>query len=402
MEENNLFTKNNCINTSYDKTEYLSCNICDSLIIKDNNIINNNILLESFNPELNDKNINNINIFKSYDDEDPKIFTDSFMKSDRETLYKSKKININDFKELNNEDIKKQLKLKRNRESAKKGRLRKKLYIQNLIIENNFLKIKYKNLLNIIHKCPKCKQNLELCTKNDDHKKICEKENENNIISELPNVSNKKKLLFATTIAIISIINIFNIPLNIMNYYKSIYNNNIEYLRKLNNNYNQNYTIIDNFKNDKNILINKLSTTNGDNEALYIHLAEFYSITKREKINLKKIDFKQETNKNIKVFHENQINIDQISQNNLNDCVKCVVEVDKKSIKLGGDEFTFYLANRHLSKFFENNNQDGIFPKINFNENSKKYDSFSKFFALKCKILAYSINDLYSEKIENI
>ena len=187
-----------------------------------------------------------------------------------------------------------------------------------------------------------------------------------------------------------------------MNYYKSIYNNNIEYLRKLNNNYNQNYTIIDNFKNDKNILINKLSTTNGDNEALYIHLAEFYSITKREKINLKKIDFKQETNKNIKVFHENQINIDQISQNNLNDCVKCVVEVDKKSIKLGGDEFTFYLANRHLSKFFENNNQDGIFPKINFNENSKKYDSFSKFFALKCKILAYSINDLYSEKIENI
>ena len=79
-----------------------------------------------------------------------------------------------------------------------------------------------------------------------------------------------------------------------------------------------------------------------------------------------------------------------------------MVEVDKKSIKLGGDEFTFYLADRHLSKFFENNNQDGIFPDINFDENSKKYKTFSKFLALKCKILAYSINELYSKKIENV
>ncbi len=75
-----------------------------------------------------------------------------------------------------------------------------------------------------------------------------------------------------------------------------------------------------------------------------------------------------------------------------------MVEVDKNSIKLGGDEFTFYLANRHLSKFFVNNT-DGVFPEINFDENNKKYDSFSKFYALKCKILAYSINELYSQKI---
>ena len=68
-----------------------------------------------------------------------------------------------------------------------------------------------------------------------------------------------------------------------MNYYKSIYNNKIKYLRNLNNNYNLDYTIVDDYK--ENIIINKLSTTNGDNEALYIHLSEFYSITKREKIN---------------------------------------------------------------------------------------------------------------------
>ena len=67
---------------------------------------------------------------------------------------------------------------------------------------------------------------------------------------------------------------------------------------------------------------------------------------------------------------------------------------------MGGDEFTFYLAHRYLSKFFSNNNEDGIFPKINFEEN--KNNSFNKIFALKCKILSYSINDLYSGKIENI
>ena len=66
----------------------------------------------------------------------------------------------------------------------------------------------------------------------------------------MPKVSNKKKLLFSTAIAIISKINIFNIPLNIMNYYKSIYNNKIEYLRNLNNNYNLNYTIVDDYKKD--------------------------------------------------------------------------------------------------------------------------------------------------------
>ena len=60
-----------------------------------------------------------------------------------------------------------------------------------------------------------------------------------------------------------------------------------------------------------------------------------------------------------------------------------MVEVDKKSIKLGGDEFTFYLSNRHLSKILRNNSEDVIFPEIKFDENSQKYESFSKFFALR-------------------
>ena len=80
--------------------------------------------------------------------------------------------------------------------------------------------------------------------------------------------------------------------------------------------------------------------------ALFIYLTEFYSLTKREIIisQIHAENAEKEVEKNIKVFHENQINIDQISQNNVSECVKCVVELDKKSIKLGGDEFTFYLV----------------------------------------------------------
>ena len=65
---------------------------------------------------------------------------------------------------------------------------------------------------------------------------------------------------------------------------------------------------------------------------------------------------------------------------------------------MGGNELTFYLADRYLSKYFENNNEEGKFPKFN----SKEKKIFSKIFAVKCKILAYSINDLFSEKIENL
>ena len=97
-------------------------------------------------------------------------------------------------------------------------------------------------------------------------------------------------------------------------------------------------------------------------EALYIHLAEFYSLSKREKI-ISHINVEKEVEKNIKVFHKNQINIVQMSQNNVSECVKYIVESDKKSIKLGGSEFTFYLANRHLSRFFGNNSANEYFLK---------------------------------------
>ena len=132
-----------------------------------------------------------------------------------------------------------ELKLKRNRESARNGRLRKKEYIQNLIKENNCLKNKYEYKLNIINKCPKCKE--EFLSKYDNHIKMNENEKEKEkyndkcdmlMVSKEPAMNNKKKFIFLTAITIISIINIFNISLDTINNNKSIYKNN-EYIRNL-------------------------------------------------------------------------------------------------------------------------------------------------------------------------
>ena len=52
------------------------------------------------------------------------------------------------------------------------------------------------------------------------------------MVSKEPAMNNKKKFIFFTAITIISIINIFNIPLNTINNNKSIYKNN-EYIKNL-------------------------------------------------------------------------------------------------------------------------------------------------------------------------
>jgi hypothetical protein len=386
METLFLDNKDNTINNQNDKVEPFSLNINDSFI-KNNNIFNDNILMKD-NHGINgviDKEFNSFNFLQYLEeDEDQKIIKDS-LRSERDTLSNSKKIisnDLNKIKGINDDEIKRQLKLKRNRESAKNGRLRKKEFIQRLINENNYLKNKYQNLLSIIYKCPECKKIFE---KNEGKSHMLNYECENNILRDETKCSNKRKFLFATIIAVISIINIFNIPLSVINYYNTFYNGKFEYLRNLNN-FEEGYK-----KEGNNFIINKLTTSNGDKEALYIHLAEFYSLTQRKKIENQN-QLNEEINKNIQIFHENQINIDQMTQTNATQCVKCVVEINKNSVKMGGDEFTFYLADRYLSSYFGNTSAEGIFPKM-------KSKTFSKIFALKCKIIAYSINDIFSEKI---
>ena len=390
MENDCFLGKFNLNSIQYDGIDSSQLNVNETLINKEL-LLNENIILCSHD-EINDNNINSIDLFESLNDEKDKRKS---VKTDKETLSNSKKEFYNNFNKLNEDEIKRNLKLKRNRESAKGGRLRKKEYMQNLINENNYLKKQIDFLLNIIHQCPKCN---EIVAKKEENNLYIYK-SENEILKEQRNIETKKKFIFITAMTILFIINIFNIPFNIMSLYNFNYKNSMEYLRNLSIS-NDSYAIEEKYSKEQSFLINKLINSNGDSEALFIHFAEFYSLVKKEKV-VKQNKFEEQNNKNIQVFHENQINIEQINQANVTKCVKCVIELDRDSVKMGGDEFTFYLADRHLTTFFKNNTEDGNFPIFNFNEKKKISKNFSKIFALKCKILGYSINDLFSEKIEN-
>ena len=393
MNNCNLFSKFAHLNTEIeDKNDNLSWNITDSLNLKenylnDNNLLaENNIFVETFIPNNN------------FDEDDDKKFIKNKLENEKFDIYNNEKQTANE------EEIKRNLKLKRNREIAKEVRKRKKEYFENLINDYNILKFKYKNILKIINKCPKCFEKYNNFSINNDKNNNNQiiYEPHNNIIKDGQRFSNKKKLLFLTAIAsitIISFINILNIPLNIMNYYKFIENNKNDYLRNLNNNYYHNFS----YDKSNSLLLNKLNSSNGDNEALYIHFAEYYYLTKESEKKIKqKHELKEELNKNIQIIKESEINSNHINLDFAKNCVKCVVEIDKRSIKMNGDELTFYFADRRLTKFFENNIGEGIFPQFNFEENNKNSKTFSKIFAVKCKILAYCINDLFSEKIDGL
>ena len=357
MDDSNLYSKINFLNSPNDSKEKLyhySLDINDSFYssILDNKYISteNNEFVEHSN--------------NLYD------FDNLFNK---ETEIKKSNIDdIGDINESNKEELKRQLRLKRNRESAKNGRLRKKIYIENLINQINDLKKENSLLLKIILKCSHCQEI---------YNKEIEEINTNNnyILKDKNSLSNKSKLLFMTAITLISIFNLFNI----------FFFNHEQY--KMNNKRN----LLENPEND--YLINKIKSGNKD-EALLIHFGEFYSMTTREKI-LGHNDLKDEINKNIKIYSNDKFNINNITRTNAKKCVKCMVEIDKNSIKLGGDEFTFYLVDKLLSKNFMNNFEDGIFPELNFEKENKKSETFSKVFALKCKIISYSINNIYSDEI---
>lgn len=390
MEHSPIYSKKELLNNQYDKIDYPTLDFNDSLNIRENNS-NDNILTDIDNKEFFN------NFFDSFNLGDQEEKNMKNIKQEKDSILETNNIILNELNKTNEDEIKRQLKLKRNREAAKEVRLRKKIFFENLMIEYKILKNENKYLLSIINKCSKCKEkysHIESDERQKNNDKIYDS------LNKILNDGNKrnshtKKFLFVTAITIISIINIFNIPLNIKNCFKYIENNKEEYLRNLKDDYYKNYSIDE----SQNLLLNKLDSSN-ENEALYIHFAEYYYLIKNVRKSVNEIhDLKNELNKNIQIFQEKDIKEEDLTKENAKRCVKCVVEIDKKSIKMKGDEFTFYLSYRGLSNYFENN-KDGIFPKISFDENAKK-KGFSKIFAIKCKILAYCINDLYSEKIRN-
>ena len=353
-------------NENLEKFDDFSLDVNESSIednnysLKENNIINDKNL-ELFNyPELINKKEDNGNNISS--------------NNDKETLFNSQ---LNNYNLIDKNEIKRQLKLKRNRESAKKGRLRKKIYVENLINKIKELHEHNSNLLKIISKCPECKEKYKIENKQNNIPK------NNYILNSDQPISNKKKFFIVSAIMFISFIN----ALNIFSINKPF--TLIKRTRNLS------------IKEETEVLINKIKKPNGNEEALFLHLSEYYSLTTREKV-VKNGDLATETNKNVKILNNNHFDIDNMNQTNVQNCVKCVVEIDKKSIKVGGDEITFYLVDRLLSKNFMNNLKDGIFPEIDFEGENKKSETYSKVLALKCKIIAYSVNNIYQHKIENI
>ena len=357
MDDSSLYSKINFLNSQTDQRENLTHFSLDIQNSFYNSFTNNDKYLSTKYNEFDNK---------------------SFFSNDFENIFKEEKeTNFNNANVSNKEDVKKQLRLKRNRESAKEGRLRKKNYIENLINELKELRFQNSILLKTISKCPKCKEEYEKEKKNNEEKK------ENNyILSDGSSFSKRTKVLFMTAITFISILNI----LNIFSFNQGAFK--IRELRNLS------------VKKQSEILLNKIKSENEEN-ALLIHLAEFYSLTTREKVDGNN-DLNNEVNKNIKIYNNDTFNVNTINQTKAQNCVKCMVEIDKNSIKMGGDEFTFYLVDRSLSKNFMNNLEDGLFPELNFEKENKKSETFSKLFALRCKIIAYSMNNIYSENIQSI
>ena len=357
MKDYNLYSKINLLTTHNDKSEnFFSLDINDSF---HSSAIDDKYISTEKN-DIFDKE-HDFNFPEKFEENNEKDFNNS---DNNNNIY-------------NQEFAKKQLKLKRKRELAKQGRLRKKIYIENLIEEINHLKNKNSILLTIILKCQKCK---------DEYNKEIEKSNQSKsqyiLSTNESSVSKKSKLLFMTAITLISIFNIFSLF--------SYENKPKEIIKKMNLSISE----------QKDIFINKIKSQN-EEEALFLHLAEFYSLTSREKVNdIYEMD--KEINKNLKIFKNETFNTEKMNQTNMDDCVRCVVEIDKNSIKTGGDEFTFYLTDKLLAKNFMNNLEDGTLPEIEFDKEKLKSETFSKVFALRCKIIAYSINNIYTKKIEQI
>ena len=128
MEYSNLCHDINLKNELNDKTELLSLNITDSYLIKNEIDTYNNLKDNHF-----------LTMFEKIEEE-VKIINNSF-KSEKETISNSNKLFYKDSIKVNDDTLKKQLQLKHRREWARNGRIRKKQFLENIIKENDNLKI---------------------------------------------------------------------------------------------------------------------------------------------------------------------------------------------------------------------------------------------------------------------
>ena len=246
------------------------------------------------------------------------------------------------YKSNKKKDEEKQLLIrKRNAESAKKGRIRKKIVFENLIKENKLLKEKITILENELKKniCNECK------------KKI----NQNNTFQIVSNQTKnfpKKTIFFFTTISIIFLI--FTIK------FKTNFKIRELFLRELNYLTSENY-----YSSTLDYILN--STIKLKN--LYIRYGDYYSIIyKKTFLNDKYLNFVKL--EKTRFFHEDNLTEEMIPEEHIFD----YIQLKENAIKdIGPLKFSLFLnpafiktdSNRtYMNKTFEGNEMKFLFYEL--------------------------------------
>ena len=277
----------------------------------------------------------------------------------------NKKIKTNSFEtnsiSLNEDEIKRKNKLKKNAESAKRARQRKKELMNNLIQENIKLKSEIKELKKILENkiCDKCKSKVF-------HSKIEINNNNNNIF-------NKKKIFFFSTMTLSFILLIFFI-LNISINQKT--SNSIRNLNFISNEL-SNYKYAD------------LEIQNLTLASMHILFGDYYSLIKNNYkflYNENNIIYSFQNKGKVRILKENEITEDL----NIENCKDCIVELNQddvvvKKSKSGIFSFKIILTPKKI-------NIDGNDFDINSGKNGLPIISYE----IDCSSFGFSKNLIYN------
>ena len=292
----------------------------------------------------------------SYENE---IFKEDFL---------NKKIKTNPFEtnfiSLNEDEIKKKNKLKKNAESAKRARQRKKELLNHLIKENINLKSEIKELKNILENkiCDECKNKV--------FQSKIEIKNNNKLL-------NSKKIFFISTISLSVILLIFfnfTIPINQK---KTNLIRNLNFISLESSNYK--YT---------NLEIQNLTLA-----SLYVLLGDYYSLIKRNDnflYNENNIIYSFQNKGKVRILKENEITEDL----NIENCKYCVVELNQNDVvvqktKSGSFFFKIFLTPKKI-------NIDGN----DFDINSGKDGLPTTSYEIDCNSFGFSKNLIYNNDYE--
>jgi len=291
-------------------------------------------------------------------------FDDFEIKNDLFSVKKEEKI-LNKKRILIDEKTKKQIKLDKNKESSKKSRLKKKIFINNLIQENillkqenNKLKIENQKYLNFIENniCKDCKEKYK-----KENKKLF-------IVTDYNNNTNKFNLSslssFITIVLCIFVLLFYNFNYN----YSNIKNYSNRLLKETNKFSDIPHSTFYNNSHYKN--------------KTYILMSDYYSFYDVILNNFLGEKFYRFENKGkIRIVKDAELYDYFIKGEN---CVNCLVEISEKFINLNKEDplqFLFIPNNNELKSF---KNEEIEFKNL----------SDSKFIEVYCKIIGYKHGNL--------